>query len=209
MEPDRLAHQVWLSEIDLMLRGCVNCWTFHLLEGLEEIGFVEGDMWRSGTPGVTEDTIKAITMSKEAVMQAALRYQAAHWQAVVVASDELRVGVSSGTLLRTHAAWVHALEAGTLHGRDNAPSFQHLCLPRGILRCLGRYRLGGHHLYGRLHGHGQEHGRPCPLCSDRGLRAEWNGTLVARCGGDRLEDLLHFVFECPAYQGQLCFSVCL
>ena len=60
MEPDRLAHQVWLSDIDLMLRGCVNCWTFHLLEGLEEIGFVEGDMWRSGTPGVTVDTIKAI-----------------------------------------------------------------------------------------------------------------------------------------------------
>jgi hypothetical protein len=58
------------------------------LEGLEEIGFVEGDMWRSGTPGVTVDTIKAIIMSKEAVVQAALRYQAAHWQAVVVASDE-------------------------------------------------------------------------------------------------------------------------
>jgi hypothetical protein len=102
-------------------------------------------------------------------MQAALRYQAAHWQAVIVASAEPRAGVSSGTHLRTHAAWVHALEADTVHGRDNAPKFHHLCLPRGFLQCLGRYRLGGHHLYGRLHGRGHERGRPWPLCSGRGL----------------------------------------
>jgi hypothetical protein len=69
----------------------------------------------------------------------------------------------------------------------------------GISRCLGRYRLGGHHLSGRLHGYGQECGRTCPLCSGRGLRAEWIGTPVARCGGDKPEDLLHFVLECPAY----------
>jgi hypothetical protein len=48
-------------------------------------------------------------------------------QAVVVASPEPRAGVSSGTHLRTHAAWVHALEADTVHGRNNAPSFHHLC----------------------------------------------------------------------------------
>jgi hypothetical protein len=199
MEPDRLAHQVWLADIDMMLKGCVNCWTFCLLEGLEDIGFVEGDLWRSGTPGVTVDSIKAINITKEAVMQAALRYQAAHWQAVVLASADPRAGVSLSTHLRTHAAWVHALEANVVHGRDNAPSFHQLCLPRGILRCLGRYRLGGHHLSGRLHGGGQQHGRTCPLCSGRGLRAEWHDTLVARCGGDRPEDLLHFVLECPAY----------
>ena len=199
MEPNRLARQVWVADIDLMLRGCVECWTFHLLEGLEEIGFVVADQWRSGTPGVTVETIKAICVTKEAVLQAALRYQAAHWQAIIAASTDPRGGVSAGTHLRTHVTWVHELEPNTVHGRANAPRFHHLCLPRGIIRCLGRYRLGGQHLYGRLHGQGTAQRQACPLCSGGGLRPEWQGTLASRCGGDRPEDLLHFVWECPAY----------
>jgi hypothetical protein len=200
MEPERLAHQVWLSDIELMLRGCKTCWTFHLFQGLEEIGFVTGDQWRSGMSGVTVDTVKLINITKEGVMEAALRYQAAHWHAVLAASNDPREGVSYGTHVRTHAAWVHELDVDTVHSRDNAPSFLHLCLPRGVLRCLGRYRLGGHHLYGRLHGQGADgRGRKCPLCGDQGLRPEWRATMMARCGGDRLEDLQHFVWECPAY----------
>ena len=200
MEPARLAHQVWLSDIDLMLHGCTNCWTYHLLKGLEEIGFVSGNQWRSGAPGVTVDFVRSITITKEEVMQAALRYQAAHWHAVIAASNDPREGVSDGTHVRTHAAWVHELDADIVHSRDNAPKFLHLCLPRGVLRCLGRYRLGGHHLYGRLHGpDAEQRGRSCPLCSGRGLRPEWPATMLTRCGGDGPEDLQHFVWECPAY----------
>jgi hypothetical protein len=142
MEPARLAHQVWLSDIDVMLHGCTNCWTYHLLKGLEEKGFISGNQWRSGAPGVTVDSVKSITITKEEVMQAALRYQAAHWQAVIAASNDPREAVSDGTHVGTHAAWVHEVDADIVHSRDNAPKFLHLCLPRGVLRCLGRYRLG-------------------------------------------------------------------
>lgn len=96
-------------------------------------------------------------------------------------------GVSSDTHLRTHAAWVHTIETNTVHGRANAPNFHSLCLPRAILQCTGRYRLGGHHLYARLHGDGREHRQACPLCSNGRLRADWHGTIVSRCGGTCLK----------------------
>jgi hypothetical protein len=199
MEPDRLAHQVWMADIGLMLRGCRHCWTFRLLEGLEKIGFITGDQWRVGTPGVTVASVKGLHITKDEVMQAVLRYQAAHWHEVAAAGSDPREGLSQGTHLRTHLAWVHPFQPDAVHDRDNAPSFLKLCLPRGVLKCLGRYRLGGHHLYGRLHGpEAQGRGRTCPLCSGR-LRAEWCDVMTARCGGDRQEDLLHFVWECPAY----------
>lgn len=95
---------------------------------------------------------------------------------------------------------MHAISPDALPSRGNAPSFLHLCMSRGILRCLGRYRLGGHHLYGRLHGPSTEgHRRACPLCGSRGVRQAWHDVILARCGGERPEDLLHFMWECLAY----------
>ena len=132
-------------------------------------------------------------------MAAALRFQATHWQRVVEVSSNPRHGPSADTHVRTHAVWVHKLLPNEVHTRENAPSFLSLCLPRGMLRCLGRYRLGGHHLYGRLHGV-QANRQECPLCCCQGgLYATWHNRLLARCGGTRSEDLLHFMLECPAY----------
>ena len=125
-----------------MLRGCRRCWTFRLLEGLEKIGFIAGDQWRVGTQGVTVASIKGLQITKDEVMQAVLRYQAAHWHEVAAAGSNPREGLSQGTHLRTHIAWVHPLQPDAVHDRDNAPSFLKLCLPRGVLQCLGRYRLG-------------------------------------------------------------------
>jgi hypothetical protein len=55
MPSTRLAHHTWLSGIQLMLSGRQNCWTFDFLEGLELIGFVQGNQWRPGSPEVTVD----------------------------------------------------------------------------------------------------------------------------------------------------------
>jgi hypothetical protein len=198
MPQDRLAYQVWVADMQLMLSGCVNCWTYHFFEGLEEIGFVTPDQWRSGTPGVTVDALTRIPITKEAVLKSALSYQASYWRRMSLACTNPRQGPSEGTHMHTHINWVHAIERTTLPRRDNAPGFLHLCLPRGVLQCLGRYRLGGHHLHGRLHGPTAQ-GRGCPMCSLGGIRAEWHDTMMVRCGGDRSEDLLHFIWECPAY----------
>lgn len=156
MESDRLAHQVWLVDIALMLRVCVNCWACNLLEGLEEIGFITGGPVAHGhTRGDSRLCQKDPHHSdslKDEVIQAASRYQAAHWQEVAAASGDSREGLLHGTHLRTHIAWVHLLQPHTVHDRDTACRILNMCLPRGVLRCLGWYRLGGHHLYGRLRG---------------------------------------------------------
>ena len=200
MDSDRLAHQAWTADLQLLLAGCVDCWSFHLLEGLEEIGFVTPDQWRSGTPGVTVESLQSISVTKGDVMAAARRYQADHWQRVAAAHVHPRQQLSAGKHLCTHSHWVHAVESGALPDRKNAPSYLQLCLPRGVLQCLGRYRLGGHHLYGRLHGPASPvHRLACPLCGPRGVRRAWHDVILARCGADRPEDLLHFMWECPAY----------
>ena len=128
MDPSRLAFQVWVADIQLMLSGCTNCWTFHFLEGLEEVGFVTPDQWRPGTPGVTVDAIQSLRPTKEAVLQATGRYQVAHWRSVVASGSDPREGPSEGTHLRSHISWVHAISPDALPSRDNAPSFLHLCM---------------------------------------------------------------------------------
>jgi hypothetical protein len=71
-------HHTRLSDIQLMLSGCQNCWTFGFLEGLELIGFVQGNQWRPGSPEVTVDTVRGLQITKALVMAAVLQFQAVH-----------------------------------------------------------------------------------------------------------------------------------
>jgi hypothetical protein len=77
-----------------MLSGCQNCWTFHFLEGLELIGFVQGDQWRPGSPEVTVDTVRGVKTTKVLVMTAVLQLQAVHWEALVDQGKDPRQGPS-------------------------------------------------------------------------------------------------------------------
>lgn len=131
-------------------------------------------------------------------MTAVLRFQALHWEAVVELGEDPRHGPSDSLHLRTHARWVHTLQPGTVHSRANSPGFLKLCMGRWVLWTLARYRLGGHHLNGRLHS--IPRGTPCALCG-AGSRfpPEWHARMGSRCGGDAPEDLRHFMVECPAY----------
>jgi hypothetical protein len=131
-------------------------------------------------------------------MSAVLRFQAVHWEAVADLGDDPRRGPSDSLHLRTHARWVHALQPGTVHTRANSPGYLKVCMGRWVLWTLARCRLGGHHLNGHLHS--VPIGAPIVLCG-AGSRfpLAWHTRMVNRCGGDSVEDLRHFMVECPAY----------
>jgi hypothetical protein len=117
---------------------------------------------------------------------------------VVDQGKDPRQGPSESLHLRTHAGWVHSLPPGTVHTRANSPAYLTLCMSRWVLGTLARYRLGGHHLNGRLHS--IPRGTPCALCGlGSRLPQAWHTRMVGRCGGDCAEDLRHFMVECPAY----------
>jgi hypothetical protein len=111
--------------------------------------------------------------------------------------EDPRRGPSHSLHLRTHTMWVHALQS-SVHTRANSPGFLKLCMGRWVLWTLARYRLGGHHLNGRLHS--IPRGTPCALCgANSRFPLEWHTRMVGRCGGDSAEDLRHFMVECPGY----------
>ena len=131
-------------------------------------------------------------------MKAVLEFQATHWQTVIELGGDPRQGPSDGLHLCTHAGWVHTLQPGVVHTGANRPRFWRLCMGRWVLWTLARYRLGGHHLNGRLHS--VPRGTPCALCgASRRFAQEWHTRMVSRCGGDDCEDLRHFMIECPAF----------
>jgi hypothetical protein len=207
MGPERLARQAWVADIALMLSGCKQCWTHQLLECLERVGYLPGNQWRRGNGGVTVSTICSLVVTKKGVHDACLRFQRASWDELSMQGSDPRTGPSVGIQLRTHMAWVHSLVPdGPLPSRANAPVFHKLCLPRSKLQCAGRYRLGGHHLEGRM---GRRDGagnrveraaRLCVLCSGlRDFNDAWPQRILDRCGRYVPEDLLHFVLECPAF----------
>lgn len=198
MASDRLARKTWVADIELMLAGCTECWSYYLLHALDCIGFVTGQQWQPGTPGLTVEVVQALPISKESVQTAVLAFQARLWEDVASTELDPRQGISEHLHLHTHMAWVHRYTEGAVHTRANSPGFQKLCLGRWSIWNLARYRLGGHHLDGRLHT--VPRGTPCRLCSSQvHVRHEWHLRMVDRCGGDRCEDLRHFLVECPAY----------
>jgi hypothetical protein len=73
------------------------------------------------------------------------------------------------------------------------------------MQCVGRYRLGGHHLAGRLPLQASQGPRQpqCQLCCEGRRDPEWPARVLARCGSVQQEDLRHFLLECPVFD-HLC-----
>ena len=95
----------------------------------------------------------------------------------------------------THAAWVL-----TAHGESRCRGSKHLklCVSFVVLQCLARLRLGWHDLQirvGRVKAKVPRDQRLCRLCSTVGAPF-----VEYRSGNSCVEDLKHFVLECPAYR---------
>ena len=197
MAADRLAHNAWISDIQLMLDGCRDCWTHKLLHTLSRLGVVDELLWnRARHPGVTISGVKEISISEPAITEALSQQLSARWQGL---HDDPRNAPSSAHERCIHAAWILPLA----HVPRTSAHLK-LCMSFKMLQCLARYRLGWHYL--ETHSARLKR-RPVVPWSERWCRlcsvphAVYCSDSSSQQGGQRryVEDLKHFLLECPAY----------
>lgn len=200
MHNTRIAHQAWLADIELMLSGCSDCWTFHFLHALQGLDVINANQWHPSTAGITRDDIVSLDITRATVHTALMATLHRRWSVLHGNSVDPRRG-GPGVQLRTHMFWVHKLADGVVVSRHTAPKYMKLCLPMKQLQCLARYRLGGSHLEGRKNHSIAVMHRFCPLCSSsrHTHHPRWRARILARCGSQQPEDLMHFMLHCPAY----------
>jgi hypothetical protein len=198
MSSNRVAHQAWQADIALMLQGCTDCWVYHFLSALERLHVIVPAQWRCTEVGVTPSSVMNLSIDRHTVHLALMTALRARWTLSYGSSIDPRNG-GVGVQLRTHMFWVHEIPDDLVLSRDNAPSYMKLCLPLRKLQCLARYRLGGQHLEGRRNHSTPTRRRHCPLCSASTSNTVWRCRILARCGSEQPEDLMHFILHCPAY----------
>jgi hypothetical protein len=68
MPEDRLAYNVWVADIELMLAGCRHCWTYKLLDTLSLLGAVPRAAWdHRSSLGVTKDQVMGVCIAENVV----------------------------------------------------------------------------------------------------------------------------------------------
>ena len=196
MAHDRLAHCAWIADIDLMLGGCRNCWTYNLLHTMSLLGVLARTLWdRRANSVIDRQCIMQLELVPKTIILALRGRMASRWAAAVVHVDP-RAAPSTGLEMCTHAAWVLKFDDGTC----TAPKHLKLCASFVVLQCLARLRLGWHQLQvrsdriKRATARLPRNLRLCRLCSTEGaaFRAQ-------RVGVGCVEDVRHFLLECPAY----------
>ena len=193
MPQDKLARHAWLADIDLMLAGCTKCWTHQLLRTLTSLQVLQRPAWDKRTDAsLTSADIQRICVCETAVRESLVRLTQSRWDG---GHDDPRSAPSVGIEKCTHAAWVHPVVAGSVC----RPKHLHLCLSFKMLQCLARFRLGWHHLQVQVGRHQRPQvaraDRLCRLCSV-GLAPQYGDQ---GDGQQHVEDLMHFMLECPAY----------
>jgi Reverse transcriptase (RNA-dependent DNA polymerase) len=196
MPHDRLAHCAWVGDIELVLEGCRVCWTYKLLHTMSVLGVIDRSSVfdHSGRVLLDRQGIMGLQLPPASIKVALQRTMDMRWAGLV--QQNPRTSPSVGIEMCTHAAWVLGNgEGGVCRGRSKHLK---LCVSFVVLQCLARLRLGLHGLQIRLgrisHNRVPRVDRLCRLCSAVGAPF-----LGQRLGGACVEDLKHFVLECPAY----------
>jgi hypothetical protein len=203
MPVDRLARVVWQSDVQLALNGC-KTWTYRMLSTMQRLGVVESAAWRAR--GVSVTSVCALELNTAEVSAALARLVKDRWVDVGADVADPRTATSAQVTMSTHAAWVHPMGPGDVFDRSTQPAYMKLCLPFRVLQCLARLRTGAALLEVQTGRHSRvpRHRRVCRLCScnDPGVasRTVRRTRIHARTGTyDNVEDLRHFLLECPAY----------
>jgi Reverse transcriptase (RNA-dependent DNA polymerase) len=209
MDADRLAYNVWVADIELMLDGCPQCWTYKLLHTLTRLEVVPGALWdRRSNAGVTKEGVMGICIQEDVVKAALHKCFAVRWQGL---HHNPRSAPSLEHDKCIHACWVMppvAVTAGVV-ARSAQPRHMKLCMSFKMLQCLARFRVGWHYLESHSARLKRRHSgtpivpwgdRKCRLCSvPTGPYYDGQPGGVGGGGGNVVEDLRHFLLECPAY----------
>lgn len=196
--PRSLAGCVWREDVQLALSGCKRCWSYGVLHTLCTLGMLASDWRRQPLEWVLQQRWD------ESVVQGALAASLrARWEGLT--TGDPRSAPPKGICMRTHHVWVYPLTPSCdPFSRDQAPPHTLLCLPFLVLRNLAQLRIGWAHLEVeqgrkcRVSIPRQE--RLCRLCSGEDAVMAHRLAVVARTGtSSNVEDLRHFVLECPVY----------
>lgn len=173
LDDSRMLKQAFLDCIRLYLGGCNACWVGRLLPTLRALGVVE-------VPAQTDEAYLLSLRVDEAELLAALQGRFERpWGNV--GGDDPRTASSQTVTVTTHAAWVGMGPGAT------APHL-HTSLPFPQRQALMGLRVGSHKLEGHV-------GR------FRGLRRHLRVCRVGEHDVPCVEDVAHFLVECPAYAG--------
>lgn len=196
-----VAYHAWKADVSLMCRGCDKCWSHQLLSTLESLHVLSAAQWR----GATAESILQLQFDSASIRAALSNLYQSWWQTGAAAHPNPRLAPSSGIDMCTHTQWVLPATTCSMYERSSAPRHLKLCLPFRVTQILMKFRTGWHHL--RVH-RGRmlpdripREQRLCELCSFPNSRSAWRAQISARVGGiASVEDLKHFVLECPAYE---------
>jgi hypothetical protein len=192
-----LACCAWLEDIQLALSGCKQCWSYQLLHTLHGLGLLQ-----AGWLSQSRDWVAQQSWEEEAVKGALLALWWGRWPQQ---AGDPRAAPSQGLAMCTYQAWVspNPLAADPLN-RAVAPPHTKLCLPFEVLRAYAQLRVG----WARLEVDQGRQRRPvvprsqrlCRLCCGEDVPLALRQAVLARTGtADNVEDLKHFVAECPVY----------
>ena len=198
--PSSVAYHAWKADVALMCDGCDKCWSHQLLSTLQSLGVLSAAQWR----GATAESILRLQFDDAAVRAALSTLYQSWWRTGPATHPDPRLAPSAGVDMCTHAQWVHADTTCSMYERSGALPHMKLCLPFRAVQTLMKFRTGWHHLEvhrGRmLPDRISRDRRLCQLCSFPNSRSIWRAQINARVGGiASVEDLKHFVLECPAY----------
>jgi hypothetical protein len=207
---DSLSHNVLLDDLRLaVVDGCTRCWSFSFLKTMQHLNLLRAGEWDAGV-----DTILAVANDPERFTEkhitwALLRCLRLRWNGLAMHPRD--PATPSARFDRcVFAAWVWPLpDEGPLYGTRPPPHLS-VCESFRTLQCLAKLRLGWHDLQirvGRWHP-AQQHARQsrlCPLCST--ASAPFSAARDHRALASGVEDMLHFLLDCPAYTHiRSCFS---
>jgi hypothetical protein len=193
-----MASHAWVEDVKLALAGSRVCWSSHVLEAMVDLQLLQPD-WRRQTL----NWVLAKRWEEPAIKLAVAGVFKSRWH--VAGMVDPRQAPSQGVSMCTHHMWVYPLDPGIQDfSRGNAPQHTKLCLPFGVLRVLAQLRIG----WARLEVEQGRKCRPkvprearlCRLCSGDDATLAMRQAILARTGSSaRVEDLKHFMLECPVY----------
>lgn len=207
LDQPSMAREAWLSDIALMRgsetggRMYTKCWSYRLLHTLQQIGAISAADWNASAD------LTALQFEEGHVKSCLAACMHARWASVLLGDP--RLAPSAGLEKVVHANWVYVVSPDVdCTDRHSAPPHMVLCMPTKHLRVLAQLRLGWAHLQVEL-GRRQRHPVPrnervCRVCCGVDSPAAWRQHAVTRAGAHAtalgvVEDLRHFLLECPAY----------
>lgn len=187
----------WLEDVKLALAGCRDCWAYHLLATMDRLGLLE-----AGWQQKALDWVQALRWEEADVKRAVAQVFLARWQQF--SHPDPRSAPSEGISMCTHMAWVSPLNPeNTDFSRANAPAHAKILGSFMMVQNYFQLRVGCAHLeveQGRKRRRLDRHQRLCQLCSSEETPLAVRQAVLARTGtSQNVEDLKHFVLECPVY----------